>query len=157
MSVNKIDRLLFVSTQRVQVKMYKFTSFLSLEIRPAIKYLLLKKWKCHTNDIFTDRENYGEFQTVFHFLTNLSTMGTEWRFFSFAKMTRSTFYFVLECIREKIQKLSIFRRCKYVFELIVSTKSTDKKKKKYETEFHPTDIRRRCNRSLRSEALRPLV
>jgi len=41
-------------------------SFLCLETSPAIKYLLLKKRKFHMNDIFVDREKYGESHTLFH-------------------------------------------------------------------------------------------
>jgi hypothetical protein len=52
----------------VQVIIYKtdVPSFLCLETSPAVKYLLLKKRKHHTNAIFKDREKYGEFQTLFH-------------------------------------------------------------------------------------------
>jgi len=81
-------------------------SFLCLETSPAIKYLLLKKRKYHTNDIFKDREKYGEFHTLFHQL-----LEQEEDFFSYMRMTKSNFYYILENIREKIQKQSNFRRC----------------------------------------------
>lgn len=35
-------------------------TFSCLETSPAIKYVLLKKRKCHTNNIFVDREKYRE-------------------------------------------------------------------------------------------------
>lgn len=81
-------------------------SFLCLETSPAIKYLLLKNWKCHTNNNFADRENYGGFHTLFHQL-----LEQDEDFFSYMRMTKSTFYYILENMREKIQKQSNFRRC----------------------------------------------
>ncbi|KAF0716393.1 protein ALP1-like, partial [Aphis craccivora] len=53
-----------------------------------------------------DREKYGEFHTLFHQL-----LEQEEDFFSYMRMTKSTFYYILENIREKIQKQSNFRRC----------------------------------------------
>jgi len=62
-----------------------------------MKYLSLKKQKYHTKYIFKDREKYEEFHTLFHQL-----LEQEEDFFSYLRMTKSTFYYILENIREKI-------------------------------------------------------
>jgi hypothetical protein len=51
-------------------------------------------------------KKYGEFHTLFHQL-----LEQEEDFFSYIRMTKSTFYYILENIRAKIQKQSNFRRC----------------------------------------------
>lgn len=81
-------------------------SFLCLETSPALQYLLLKKRKCHTNDVFVDREKYGEFHSLFHQLVEQDE-----KFFGYMRMTHSTFNYILENIRDTIQKQSNFRRC----------------------------------------------
>ena len=70
-------------------------SFLCLETSPALKYLLLRKRKCHTNKLFVGGEKYGEYHTLFHEL-----LEQDEKFFGYMRMTTATFYYILENIRD---------------------------------------------------------
>jgi len=74
-------------------------SFSCLETSPAIKYLLFKNQKCHKNDIFVDREKYEEFHPSFHQLLEQDD-----NFFGCTRTTKPTLYYILENIKDKIQK-----------------------------------------------------
>lgn len=81
-------------------------TLLSGETSTVLKILLMKKKKYHTNYIFRSRTRFGEYHTLFPQLLEQPA-----KFFEYMRMDKETFYYILEGIREKIQKQSNFRRC----------------------------------------------
>jgi len=80
-----------------------------LDTNPVIKYLLLTKKKekqFWVNDIFEEREKFGEFHTLFPKL-----LAQPIKFFEYMRMSPSTFYYILEKIQPFLEKQSNFRKC----------------------------------------------
>lgn len=82
-------------------------TFLAADTNTALKVSLLRKRrKYHTNYIFQSRRRYGEYHTLFPQLLEQPK-----KFFEYMRMDKETFYYILEGIRENIEKQSNFREC----------------------------------------------
>lgn len=81
--------------------------FVSTETNTALKALLFKKKKrYYINDIYQSRNRFGEYHTLFPQLLTQPE-----KFFQYTRMGKETFYYILEGIRDTVQKYSNFRQC----------------------------------------------
>jgi hypothetical protein len=81
-----------------------------LETNPIIKYLSLtqkkKEKQFWVDDIFAEREKFGEFHTLFPKILVQSV-----KFFECMRMSPDTFYYILYEIKPFFEKQSNFRKC----------------------------------------------
>lgn len=74
---------------------------------PLMKLLLLNGRKPeHVNQLFSRRDDKGEFQMLFQELWDQPE-----KFFEYFRMRPATFEYILEGIEESIKKFSNFREC----------------------------------------------
>ena len=67
----------------------------------ALRYILLKRRRHKTNDLWEKRENIGQYHTFFHEL-----LKQEDKFFEFMRVSIKTFSFILRRIEHLITKQS---------------------------------------------------
>jgi len=74
---------------------------------PLLKLLLLNGGKTeHVNELFSRRDDKGEFEMLFQELWDQPE-----KFFEYFRMKPETFEYILEKIEESITKFSNFRKC----------------------------------------------
>jgi len=87
-------------------KMDELDEFYFLEC-PLLKLLLLNGGKTeHVNELFSRRDDKGEFEMLFQELWDQPE-----KFFEYFRMKPETFEYILEKIEESITKFSNFRKC----------------------------------------------
>ena len=78
-----------------------------LETSPLLKFFIFENEReMWVNQIYREREKYGEFYTLFPQLLKQPR-----KFFQYFRMTPATFWYILNKIRNDIEKHSNFRRC----------------------------------------------
>lgn len=83
-------------------------TYLLTETSLALKVLLLKRKKkrYYINNIYHSRKRFGEYHTLFPELLDQPE-----KFFEYMRMGKETFYYILNEIKDTIQKYSNFRQC----------------------------------------------
>lgn len=87
------------------VKIMNATTFMLCE-NSILKYLIMKKRKYWVNDLYARRGEESEYVKLFNELRQQPT-----KFFEYFRMTSSTFDYILNRIKPRIQKYSNFREC----------------------------------------------